>query len=202
MSWEKHYNRWIQCTRCELHEGRTKVVLGMGRIRHGDMPGAPFLVMGKHPAKEEDRIGLPMQGPAGAWVKWAITSVLGVPYDECFFGNVLGCKPPGNPRVKWIEACTPRVDELLELVQPKLIISMGLVASKFFLQDKKIKMGDVAGTRAAYEGYPVAPVIHPFEPARQKTASGKRESERKVVASFRSVRDWCIELGLIERLIE
>jgi DNA polymerase len=202
MSWAKHHEKWNACTRCELHESRLKVVLGMGRIPHGVHPGAPFFVAGKHPGEDEDKIGLPMQGPAGHWVKWALTGPLGASYDDCFFANVLGCKPPGNPRVKWIETCTPRVDELLELVQPKMIIAMGLVAAKFFLEDKKIKMGDVAGSRHVYRGIHVAPVIHPAEPPRQKTASGKRESERKVIANFRSVRDWCIELGLIERLIE
>lgn len=202
MNWTKHYEKWIRCDRCELKKGRKNVVLGMGRIQHEGAPGAPLLVVGKHPGPEEDRIGLPMQGPAGVWVKWAITQVLGMPYDECFFANVLGCKPPSNPRVKWIQECSPRVDELIDLVGPRMIIAMGSVASKFFLQDNKVKMSEVAGTRASYRGVLLAPVIHPFEPARQKTASGKMESERKVISSFRAVREWCVELGLIERLME
>jgi DNA polymerase len=174
----------------------------MGRIQHGDMPGAPFFVVGKHPGVEEDRIGLPMQGVAGDWVKWAITRVLSVPYDECFFTNVLGCKPPTNPRVKWIDSCTQRVEECLSLVRPKIIIAMGLVATQFFLPGSKLRMGEVAGTRAHYHGYNLAPVVHPFEPANQKTVSGKLDSEAKVIASFRAARDWCIELGLIEREVE
>lgn len=201
MNWAEHDSKWSKCTACELHTMRRKVVLGMGRIQHGEAPGATFFIVGQYPGKDEDIIGLPMQGAGGRWVEWAM-KILGVPYSECFFTNVLACIPGRAPGVKCVAACRPRVDECLQMVNPKVIISMGLVAAKFFKEDNQIKMVSVAGTQGTYRGYPVLFVTHPFEPARQKTIAGKQESERRVKEDFKDAKAKCIEMGLIERIME
>jgi DNA polymerase len=167
------------------------------------MPGAPLFVVGQFPGKDEDHIGLPMQGSGGQWVHWATTKIMGVSWDDCFFTNILGCKPPTDTvRRGPLEACTPRIWECLELVKPKLIISMGLVASKFFTGDKNAKMGLLAGTQGVYRGVPVVYVTHPFEPVRQKTENAKAESEAKVIRDFRRARGYAVELGVIDRTLE
>lgn len=160
------------------------------------------MVMGKHPGKDEDRIGLPMQGKAGHWVSWAITQLAGISYDECFFGNVLGCMPKGTPKTEFLKACAPRVDELVQMVQPKLIISMGLETAKFFSGDRNAKMTHLAGTTGEFAGFPVVYTTHPFEPGRQNSVSAKEASEARVQADFRTVRRIATEMGLIERTIE
>lgn len=202
MNWQSHYERWILCKRCELEEKRKKVVLGMGRIQHGERPGAPFFCVGQYPGEDEDRIGLPMQGKGGRWVHWAVVDIAGIPWDEAFITNVLGCKPQGNPKAKSLEACAPRIHELLTMVQPRIIVAMGLLATKFFASDNKVKMGAMAGKTGKFGKYPVFFTTHPFEPPRQKTAYSRQESERNVIRDYEGLRDYCTEMGLLERIME
>lgn len=206
--WAGHKEQWAGCERCELHEGRKphgkkkpwtgKVVLGMGML------GATYLVIGKHPGQEEDKIGLPVQGPAGRRVFECLCGTAGIDYNQCFFSNILGCWPPDgkNVRVAWIEACKPRVNDLIRLVKPKLIISMSLPAAKFFSENGNAKMGHLASTHGSYSGIPVFYTTHPGEQDRQKTGQGREESRRKTIRDFTTLRGFCIELDLIERVIE
>jgi uracil-DNA glycosylase len=197
----------------------------MGKVAHGDMPGAEVFVVGQYPGKDEDKIGQPMQGQGGQWVHWAVAKVAQIHYDKCFFTNILACTPIPKPKVGEVEAkkgpkeaaaskekvsirknfteqCGVRVREALDLVKPKLIVSMGLVAAKFFSNDPQVKMGAVSGSRGRFCGYPVIYTTHPFEPARQATAQGKKESEAKVIRDFQMVRRMAVELEILDREAE
>jgi hypothetical protein len=63
-------------------------------------------------------------------------------------------------------------------------------------------MGVISGSRGKFLGYPVVYTTHPFEPARQATAQGKKESEAKVIRDFQMVRRVAVELGILDREAE
>jgi uracil-DNA glycosylase family 4 len=166
---------------------------------------ADILAIGKFPGKDEDRIGLPMQGKAGQEAYKAITKVVGVRWAECFFTNVLGCSPPkgkSNVLVAWRQACTPRVDDLIRLIKPRIIVGMGLEAARFLAMDNKASMGSLANTAGEYRGIDCFFVTHPGEPLRQQTPATVRESQKRVTRDFQGLRDRCVELDLLQRQIE
>jgi DNA polymerase len=175
----------------------------MGRIAHPPHPGAPLLLFGQFPGKDEDITGLPMQGQGGRWVHWAVCQVAGINWDECFFSNVLGCKPPeGKVKKAYSEPCSPRIHELIALVQPKLLVAMGLEAAKFFSGNSKLTISKAAGKFDTFGKYEILYTRHPFEPARQKSVPARLEIEHAVQSDFTVLRRRCTELGIIAREIE
>jgi len=187
--------------------------LGMGDIAQWNNPGAPLFIAGQFPGEEEDKIGLPMQGKGGQWTEWALTRVAGIPWSYGFYTNILACKPPnGKAKAKFVKTCAERVYEALEIVQPKLIVSMGLVAGKFFVSSNKAKMSELAGTDRMFKfrawsdpkiiSIPIVFVTHPFEPARQNSVYAKKTSEARVTHDFQFLKNKCVEMGLLERIPE
>lgn len=196
MTWEVHARKWSNCTRCPLHEDRKKVVLGMGAIH------PKVMAVGQYPGKDEDMKGLPMQGAGGSWTYWAVTKVAGIAWDDCFFANVLGCKPKAAPGRAIIRTCGPRLYELIGIVSPQVILSMGLVAARFFLNDYTTSMASVAGTNRTIDSVPLFFTTHPFEPARQNTTEQFEESKKKVVREFKALHRFLTERGIVEREVE
>lgn len=133
MRLKTHIKRWNHCTRCPLHRKRHKVVLYRGSIP------ADILFIGEAPGDSEDIIGKPFVGPAGK-VLDSILQDLSVfdkanPIRYCIT-NVVGCIPLNTrgdtrqPHKDEIEACRPRLLQFIEIVKPRLIITLGKVPKK------------------------------------------------------------------------
>jgi uracil-DNA glycosylase family 4 len=167
--------------------------------------------MGQFPGKEEDRSGHPMQGIARELTRWAL-GVAGLEWDQVFFSNVLGCKPPtGSAKQAYIKACTARVEELILIGNPAIIISMGSVAGKFFARDNKATMGLLAARSIKYapmldpqrRQFEVFCTTNPYEPDRHKKSPAKRdESFARLQREYTELKCRLTELGIVERLIE
>ncbi len=119
------YREASQCTRCPLHETRTKVVFGNGNS------DADLMFVGEAPGAEEDRQGLPFVGRAGGLLT-QLLSEIGINRDEVFVTNVLKSRPPGNrdPQPAELEACRPYLETQVELIQPRVIATLGNFATK------------------------------------------------------------------------
>ena len=108
------------CKRCRLAEGRVRAVPGEGP------EDADILFIGEAPGFNEDRQGRPFVGASGKLLEQLIAS-LGLTRKQVYIANVVKCRPPENraPLPDEIEACRPYLDRQIELIQPKLVITLG-----------------------------------------------------------------------------
>jgi uracil-DNA glycosylase family 4 len=113
------------CTRCRLHEGRTQVVFGNGH------PNADLMFVGEAPGFHEDQQGLPFVGQAGKLLDKLLAGI-GLERSDVYVVNTLKCRPPGNrdPMPDEKQACEPFLFRQIELIQPKVIATLGNHATK------------------------------------------------------------------------
>jgi uracil-DNA glycosylase family 4 len=118
------------CRRCPLAETRTNVVFGAG---HAD---ADLMFVGEAPGANEDRMGLPFVGQAGKLLDRLLEEI-GLERGQVFVANVLKCRPPGNrdPQPGEIEACQDYLSRQVELIQPKVVCTLGNFSTKLLRGD-------------------------------------------------------------------
>ena len=119
------YREASVCTKCPLAETRTNVVFGSGDAN------ANLMFVGEAPGAEEDRQGLPFVGRAGALLTELLGGI-GLTRDQVWITNVLRCRPPGNrdPQPIEIESCQPYTYGQVELIQPRVVATLGNFATK------------------------------------------------------------------------
>jgi uracil-DNA glycosylase len=122
---EEYATATARCTRCRLAEGRTQVVFGAGN------PRADLMFVGEAPGFHEDKQGIPFVGQAGKLLDKLLGAV-GLWRDDVYIANVLKCRPPGNrdPQPDEIESCEPHLFRQIELIEPKVIATLGNFATK------------------------------------------------------------------------
>ncbi len=113
------------CTKCRLAEGRTQVVFGSGH------PQADLMFVGEAPGFHEDKQGVPFVGQAGKLLDKLLAGI-GLTRSDVFVANVLKCRPPGNrdPQPDEIQACESHLWKQIELIQPKVVATLGNFATK------------------------------------------------------------------------
>jgi DNA polymerase len=89
------------------------------------------MFVGEAPGAQEDRLGLPFVGPAGKLLDQLLDEI-GLERKDVFINNCLMCRPPGNrdPLPDEIEECTPFLMKRIELIEPKVICTLGNYATK------------------------------------------------------------------------
>jgi len=113
------------CTRCALAAGRTQVVFGSGD------PGADLMFVGEAPGFHEDKQGVPFVGAAGKLLDQLLSGI-GLTRLDVYVANVIKCRPPGNrdPMPEEIEACEGHLWKQIELIQPRVVATLGNFATK------------------------------------------------------------------------
>jgi DNA polymerase len=113
------------CTRCRLSQGRTQVVFGSGN------PQADLMFVGEAPGFHEDKQGLPFVGQAGKLLERLLAGI-GLTRQDVYIANTLKCRPPGNrdPQPDEIESCEPHLFRQIELIEPKVVATLGNFATK------------------------------------------------------------------------
>jgi DNA polymerase len=144
------------CVRCPLSKGRTQVVFGVGN------PEADLMFIGEGPGEQEDLQGEPFVGKSGKLLDKMMLEELGMTRDRCFIANVVKCRPPGNrdPRPDEIEACRPWLETQLDLIDPKVVVTLGNFASKLLL-DTTDGITRLRGRSYPYRGGVLVPTFHP-----------------------------------------
>jgi uracil-DNA glycosylase len=143
------------CTKCRLAGGRTQVVYGTGNA------DADLMFIGEGPGYYEDKQGEPFVGAAGQLLNRMLEEI-GVRRADVRITNVILCRPPGNrdPMPDEVETCTPWLREQIELVDPRVIVTLGNFATRFML-DKPVSISRVRGQRFPQEGRTIIPTFHP-----------------------------------------
>lgn len=127
------YKEIAICQRCELSQGRTKAVPGEGP------ENAEIMFIGEAPGFHEDRQGRPFVGAAGKFLEELLASI-GLTREDVYIGNVIKCRPPSNrdPQPDEMAACKPFLDKQIELIQPKLIVTLGRFSMARYFPNTKI----------------------------------------------------------------
>ena len=143
------------CRRCKLCEGRTNLVFGSGN------PQAEFVCIGEGPGADEDAQGLPFVGRAGQLLTRMLASV-DLSRDEVYITNTVLCRPPGNrnPEADEIASCAPFLADKLGVLQPKVILTLGSVATQAMLKTNT-PIGKLRGRIHAYGDAVLIPTFHP-----------------------------------------
>jgi uracil-DNA glycosylase family 4 len=169
------------CEDCVLCETRANVVFSSGA------QDADVMIVGEAPGQQEDEQGIPFVGRSGQLLIRLLSEV-GFERNDVYIANVVKCRPPRNrdPRQDEIDACKRYLRRQIELVDPKVVITLGNFSSKLLL-------GTTTGiTRLrgrAYEwwGRHLVPTFHPAAALR----GGERVTDdiRKDVAIVRLLVD-------------
>jgi uracil-DNA glycosylase len=143
------------CTLCPLWESRTLAVPGDGKF------SAKVMIIAEAPGKEEDETGLPFVGAAGRFLDHVLE---GTKLDrrDFFITNTVKCRPPKNrtPKRNEVETCTSNyLFEQIELLNPKLIMLLGVVAAKAVLNIKSV--GEARGRVIVRDGRRFLVGYHP-----------------------------------------
>jgi uracil-DNA glycosylase family 4 len=119
------------CTRCpQLAATRTTVVFGSGNA------DADLMFIGEAPGANEDKQGLPFVGQAGRLLEQLLGEI-GLSRSEVFIANCLKCRPPQNrdPLPQEIDNCQDYLFRQLELIEPRVVCTLGNHATKLLRAD-------------------------------------------------------------------
>lgn len=146
----------IGCIKCPLHKGRTKTVFGEGN------PDADLMFIGEGPGEQEDLTGRPFVGRSGQLLDKMIASI-NLKRSDVYIANLVKCRPPKNraPTVSEVVACNSYLKRQIEIINPRIIVTLGLSASGFILQLPE-PMKVIHGRLFPLEGDRfVVPIYHP-----------------------------------------
>ncbi len=143
------------CTRCKLHKGRQNLVFGVGN------PKADLMFIGEGPGYEEDRQGLPFVGPSGQLLTKIIEAIQ-LTREEVYIANIVKCRPPSNrdPEPEEIAACRPFLERQVSSIKPRVICTLGRVATQAMLSTEKA-LGRVRGQVFSFGDVALVPTYHP-----------------------------------------
>lgn len=180
------YEQVRSCTRCALHRSRTKAVPGEGP-EHADV-----MFIGEAPGFHEDRQGRPFVGAAGRFLD-ELLEMIGLRREDVYICNVLKCRPPQNrdPQPDEIEACRLYLDRQIELIQPKMVVTLGRFSmirwfpgariSRIHGQPRKL------GGRLYYPMYHPAAALH--QPSLRRAVEEDMRRIPDLIAQMNEIRD-------------
>lgn len=144
------------CTRCALAAGRTQVVFGVGD------PSAALMFVGEGPGRDEDLAGEPFVGRSGKLLDKLVRQEIGVERSQCYIANVVKCRPPGNrdPLPDEIAACRPYLESQLELIAPRVVVTLGNFAMRTLLGTAE-GIRRMRGRAYPFAGGQLVPTYHP-----------------------------------------
>jgi DNA polymerase len=153
--WDDLQRIAMACTKCRLAKTRTQVVYGVGN------PNADLMFIGEAPGRDEDLQGKPFVGRAGALLT-DIIKAMKLTRDDVYIANVIKCRPPENrnPEPDELDACRPFIRRQIELIKPKVIVTLGRFALQS-LMEKGFSITAARGSWLDYNGVKVMPTYHP-----------------------------------------
>lgn len=143
------------CQRCKLSKQRKNIVFGEGS------PETAIMFIGEAPGSEEDQQGRPFVGDAGQLLTRLINK-MGFKREDVYIANIVKCRPPFNrdPEEDEINSCFPFLKKQIEIIRPRIIVSLGRISARTIL-NTKIPITKLRGRFYEYEDIPVMPTFHP-----------------------------------------
>lgn len=142
------------CQRCMLHHSRKLAVPGEGPV------DAEIMFIGEGPGFHENEQGRPFVGAAGKYLEELLAKI-NLQRQEVFIGNVVKCRPPNNrdPLPEELAACSDYLERQIQVINPKVIVTLGRYSMSRFLPNAKIS--DVHGQSYRIKGRLIVPMFHP-----------------------------------------
>ena len=162
----------LACQRCALAGGRTTVVFGVGN------PQADVMFVGEGPGAEEDRQGEPFVGRSGKLLDRLILEEMGLTRSDIYIANTVKCRPPGNrdPLPDELAACRPFLDQQLDLIAPRVVVTLGNFATKLLLQTNE-GITRLRGRTYPFRNGVLIPTYHPSAVLRE--GGGEKEAQMR-----------------------
>ncbi len=156
--WSELEQRVAACTGCDLHRSRTQTVFGVGDR------AARWMIVGEAPGEQEDLRGEPFVGRSGKLLD-AMLLAMGLARQDVYIANILKCRPPDNrnPTPEEASHCAPYLRRQMELINPGIILAVGLVAAQRLL-DTKLPLARLRGELHSY-GDNDTPLVVTYHPA-------------------------------------
>ncbi len=162
------------CVLCRLSQSRTNAVPGEGP------EDAQLMFIGEAPGFHEDRLGRPFVGAAGQKLDELLERV-GLKRANVYITNVVKCRPPANrdPEPDEIEACRPYLDRQIELIRPRMIVTLGRFSMARYFPGASISR--IHGQPKRVGNVIYYPVFHPAAALHQpKWLAGLEEDMAKI----------------------
>lgn len=185
------YNRVKDCNNCRLGAVRDKLVFGEGN------PEADIFFIGEGPGKEENIQGRPFVGRAGELLTAIIEKGMSLTREDVYIGNIVKCRPTLNlegnrdrpPEKDEVAACSWILEKQIEIINPKIIITLGNPATKFIL-NTTTGITKMRGKIGEYNGIKVMPTYHPSYIIRQGGINSKSQAKRDCWEDIKTVLEY------------
>jgi len=172
-------NITLNCHLCNLSKTRTNVVFGEGDIN------AKLMFIGEAPGRDEDLQGKPFVGRSGEMLTKMINNVLGLSRDDVYIANIIKCRPPQNrdPEVSEVESCIGYLYKQIEIIKPKIIVTLGRIAFRYLLDDMT-PITKARGKIYDFKGIKVIPTFHPSYLLRNPSKKKEAMIDLKLIKEF------------------
>ena len=168
------------CRKCEiLVKNRTQVVPGDGA------EGADIMFVGEAPGRHEDQQGRPFVGPAGMYLEQLLASI-NLGREQVYITNIIKCRPPGNrdPLPSEIQNCHKWLEEQIELMRPKMVVTLGRYSMAQFFSGKSISK--IHGTTQKRDNVIYYAMYHPAAALHQQSLRQTIEADMLKVPTLLS----------------
>ncbi len=150
------HKQMAQCHLCDLSKSRQRVMTGFGN------PNADIMFIDGSPSMVEDESGDSFSGRSGASLKKMIENVLNLSINDVYLTHVLKCRPSHQHNIleSELSSCKPYLFKQIELINPKIIVTLGELAYKSLIKDETA-FETVRGQKIPYEQKTLVPIYHP-----------------------------------------
>jgi uracil-DNA glycosylase family 4 len=168
-------NREIeQCQLCEISRSRNRAVPGEGA------ENADIMFIGEAPGFHEDQLGRPFVGQAGQFLDRLLESI-SLTREQVYIANVIKCRPTGNrdPLPTEINNCCHWLDEQIEIIRPRIIVTLGRYSMARYFPGKSISK--IHGIAQKKDGVIYFPMYHPAAALHQQSLRQTIEADMKKI---------------------
>ena len=171
------YEEIALCHQCELAKYRTRVVPGEGA------ENAEIIFIGEAPGWHEDQQGRPFVGPAGKYLDELLASI-GLKREQVYIANVIKCRPLANrdPLPTEITNCRKWLERQIELIHPKMIVTLGRYSMAMFFPGKSISK--IHGTAQKRDNIIYYAMYHPAAALHQQSLRQAIEADMLKIPSL------------------
>lgn len=173
------------CTKCDLCEGRTNLVFGVGK------KNADIMLIGEGPGENEDLQGQPFVGRSGQLLDKFLASVDLSRDKNVYIANMVKCRPPKNrdPKPEEQDMCINWLREQFKIIKPKIIVCVGRISAQRLI-DKNFKVTQQHGQFIDKNGTLFMGTYHPAAILRNPN------NKELAFADWLALRDKINELGI------
>ncbi len=173
------------CTKCDLCEGRTNLVFGVGK------KDADIMLIGEGPGENEDLQGQPFVGRSGQLLDKFLASVDLSRDKNVYIANMVKCRPPKNrdPKPEEQDMCINWLREQFKIIKPKIIVCVGRISAQMLI-DKNFKVTQQHGEFTHKNGTLFMGTYHPAAILRNPN------NKEAAFGDWLALRDKINELGI------